>query len=138
MATGAVATGAVATGMAGMAAGTNPHPHSTPPALSGLTLTHDEWQLVEAANNELLSDPNIGLRYYIQDAWQILEPENPFIPNWHLDATCDVLMAITRGDIHDVVINMPPRLAKSLTVVVFWPTWEWGPAKHPHLRSMFF
>lgn len=76
----------------------------------------------------------MSLAHYIRQAWHIVEPKKPLMWNWHLDAICDHLQAVSRGEIHYLLINVPPRHTKSLTVMVFWPTWEWGPAGMPHLR----
>lgn len=66
-----------------------------------------------------------SLRAYVEQAWPILEPETPFIPNWHIDLLIEYLEAVTTGDVRHLLINVPPRSMKSLLVSVFWPTWEW-------------
>jgi predicted phage terminase large subunit-like protein len=66
-----------------------------------------------------------SLRAYVEQAWPILEPETPFVPNWHIDLLCEYLEAVTAGDIRHLLINVPPRSMKSLLVSVLWPTWEW-------------
>lgn len=76
-------------------------------------------------------------REYVELAWPILEPSNPFIGGWHIDATCEHLQAVSDGQIRFLIINMPPRHCKSLNVAVFWPTWEWGPNNHPELRYLY-
>lgn len=45
--------------------------------------------------------------------------------NWHIDAICDHLEAVTRGDIRRLIINIPPRHAKSTLISVLWPAWVW-------------
>lgn len=65
------------------------------------------------------------LRTFIERAWHIVEPKRPFVPGWHIDAICAHLEAVTRGEIESLIINIPPRHMKSLTVGVFWPTWVW-------------
>ena len=77
------------------------------------------------------------LRQYVEAAWHVVEPANPFVSGWHIDAVCEHLQAISEGDIHRLIINVPPRHTKSLTVSVFWPTWEWGPRNHPELRQLY-
>lgn len=67
--------------------------------------------------------------------WHVLEPANPFVDGPHLHAICDHLEAVTSGQIRNLVINMPPRHAKSLLVSVFWPVWEW--LSHPERRWLF-
>jgi predicted phage terminase large subunit-like protein len=66
-----------------------------------------------------------SLRAFIEQAWPVLEPATPFVPGWHIDAIAEHLEAVTRGEIRDLVINIPPRHMKSLAVCVFWPMWEW-------------
>lgn len=67
----------------------------------------------------------MSLRQFCVDAWHVVEPATKFVPGWHLDAIADHLEAVTRGEIRNLLINMPPRHAKSLTVSVFWPVWVW-------------
>ena len=71
---------------------------------------------------------------FIREAWHLVEPMMPLIWNWHIDAICDHLEAVTRGDIIRLLINVPPGTMKSLIVSVFWPAWEWGPAGLPSMR----
>ena len=65
----------------------------------------------------------------------MVEPATPYVPGWHIEAICDHLEAVTRGEIRNLLITMPPRHSKSLTVSVFWPTWEW--VRHPARRWLF-
>lgn len=62
---------------------------------------------------------------YIKQAWHIVEPANKYIHGWHIDAIADHLEAATRGEIRNLIINIPPRHAKSLLCCVFWQTWVW-------------
>ena len=59
----------------------------------------------------------------------------PLIWNWHIDAICDHLQAVTQGHIRHLLINVPPGHAKSLLVCVMWPAWEW--TRQPERRSLF-
>jgi predicted phage terminase large subunit-like protein len=61
----------------------------------------------------------------VREAWPVLEPATPLVEGWHLDAITDHLEAVSRGEIRQLVINIPPRFGKSLSVAVFWPVWEW-------------
>ena len=76
-----------------------------------------------------------NLRDFVKYAWHIVEPKNDFRPNWHIDAICDHLQAIDDGEIRNLVINIPPRMAKSLTVSVFWPVRRW--IANPETRWLF-
>lgn len=77
----------------------------------------------------------VPLRAFIRDAWHVVEPATPFVPGWHLDAIAEHLEAITHGQIRNLIINIPPRHMKSLSVCVFWPCWEW--TFTPHIRWLF-
>jgi len=66
-----------------------------------------------------------SLRTYIERAWHLVEPKRPFVPGWHIDAIAEHLEAVTRGLIEALIINIPPRHMKSLSVGVLWPTWVW-------------
>jgi predicted phage terminase large subunit-like protein len=75
-----------------------------------------------------------SLAAFIREAWSQVEPGTRLIWNWHLDALCLHLEAVTHRKINRLLINIPPGTMKSLVVSVFWPAWEWGPAGMPHLR----
>lgn len=75
------------------------------------------------------------LAEYVRQAWHVVEPTTPYIHGWHIDAIAEHLEAVTAGQIRNLVINVPPRHAKSLIISVFWPTWEWASA--PERRWLF-
>lgn len=72
---------------------------------------------------------------FIQQAWHVLEPTTKFIPGWHLEAISEHLEAVSNGQIKRLLINIPPRHMKSLSVGVFWPCWSW--IKNPSSRWLF-
>lgn len=53
---------------------------------------------------------------------------------WHLDAICEHLEAVERGDIKRLIINIPPGLGKSMLVSVYWPAWLW--LRKPDLKML--
>jgi predicted phage terminase large subunit-like protein len=65
-----------------------------------------------------------GLHEFVKCAWSLIEP-GEFKDNWHIKAICEHLEAVTRGDIQNLLILVPPACMKSLCVSTFWPTWEW-------------
>ena len=73
----------------------------------------------------LAEDARRSLRSFIPMAWPILEPATPFSGNWHINAICEHLEEISRGELRRLIINIPPRHMKSLAVTTFWPCWEW-------------
>ena len=85
---------------------------------------------------------------FVYQGWDVVEPSKPLEWNWHIDAICLHLEAVTRqqlwtpghpdpegGRIADLLINVPPGHMKSLLVSVFWPAWEW--VRFGHLKSLF-
>src|SRR5262249_32540523 len=64
-------------------------------------------------------------REFVRQAWHVIEPLTGFVPGWHIDAICEHLEAISRGQIANLLITTPPRHMKSLLVSVFWLAWEW-------------
>lgn len=72
---------------------------------------------------------------FVKEAWRIIEPGTVLKWNWHLDAMCEHLEAISRGTIRPrLIINVPPGSSKSTIVTVLWQAWEWGPLGKRHLR----
>jgi predicted phage terminase large subunit-like protein len=71
---------------------------------------------------------------FIRHGWEALEPGQPFVYGWAVEATCEHLQAVTDGEIRRLVINVPPGCTKSMTTSVFWPAWEWGPRNMPSNR----
>jgi predicted phage terminase large subunit-like protein len=73
---------------------------------------------------------------FVREAWHVLEPNARYVHNWHIDAICDHLEAVTDGRINRLLINVPPGSMKSLLVSVFWPAWEWGPCGRRSMRYL--
>jgi len=79
---------------------------------------------------------------FVREAWHVLEPTQPYVHGWHIDAICRHLEAITWGEFirmgleNRLLINVPPGTMKSLIVSVFWPAWEWGPCGFPAMRYL--
>lgn len=78
-----------------------------------------------------------GLYKFVKHLWHILEPNTPMVEGWPMEAVCEHLEAVTRGEITRLLINVPPGFCKSLLVDVFWPAWEWGIGK-AYLRYVTF
>ena len=75
-----------------------------------------------------------SLATFIREAWAVLEPSRQLVWNWHIDALCLHLEAVSRGALGDLLINEPPGTMKSSIVSVFWPAWEW--IARPELRYL--
>jgi predicted phage terminase large subunit-like protein len=75
-----------------------------------------------------------SLKEFVRQAWHVIEPAE-LIWGWHMDAICEHLEAQTRGQIRNLIINVPPRTSKTSLVSVMWPAWEW--ASRPERRFLF-
>lgn len=72
------------------------------------------------------ADAEESLIEFMRKAWPVLEPTRPLVEGWALEALCQHLEAVTKGDIDRLLINIPPGFTKSMTTRVFWPAWEWA------------
>src|SRR5579884_414827 len=70
---------------------------------------------VEEANKERAQR---HLLHFVRQEWPVLEPATSFLDGAHIEAICEHLEAVTKGDIHNLLINVPPRHMKSLAVCV--------------------
>lgn len=86
---------------------------------AALKLSDAEWLAIEREYCER------RLAHFIHRAWHVLEPATEYRHGLHIDAICEHLEAVDRGEIRNLLINIPPRFAKSLLVAVLWPAWRW-------------
>ena len=66
-----------------------------------------------------------SLLEFTQQAWPILEPGVKMKQGWALEAICEHLEAVIRGDIKRLVINIPPGASKSRLTRVMMPLFIW-------------
>lgn len=76
-----------------------------------------------------------SLAAFIQAAWSIIEPNSPYVHGWHIEAICEHLEAVVNGEIRNLLINIPPRHAKSTIVSVGFPAWVWS--TQPWFKFLF-
>jgi predicted phage terminase large subunit-like protein len=62
---------------------------------------------------------------FFRQGWGVVEPGVKFVDGWHVEAIAEHLSAVSRGEIRNLIINVPPRHSKSTLVSVMWPAWEW-------------
>ena len=89
-----------------------------------------------AQDAERIREQCTSLSGFVREGWHVLEPSQPYVHGWHVDALCDHLEAVTDGLITRLLINIPPGTMKSLLTSVFWPAWEWGPRGLPGMRYL--
>lgn len=73
---------------------------------------------------------------YLKRAWYVLNPVTGLIWNWHLDAIAEHLDAVRLGQVKRLLINVPPKTAKSTVCSIAWPTWMW--LRSPAHRFAFY
>jgi predicted phage terminase large subunit-like protein len=73
------------------------------------------------------------MAYFVRRAWKRIIPD-ALQWNWHIDAVCEHLEAVHRGEILRLLINVPPGTSKSTLCGVMFPAWLWGPAGNPGAR----
>jgi phage terminase large subunit-like protein len=66
-----------------------------------------------------------SLRDFVEAAWPYIDSA-PFQSCFAIDAMADHLEAVTFGHIPRLLINLPPRCAKSKTVSIIYPAWVWA------------
>lgn len=77
---------------------------------------------------------------FVKSAWDILEPDNPLIWNWHLDYLCDEVekqihrIGNKEPKEYDLVVNVPPRSLKSMIFTRMVAPWAW--IYYPWMRFM--
>jgi predicted phage terminase large subunit-like protein len=64
-----------------------------------------------------------------------VEGNNNYFAEDTLIHNCEHLEAVNAGQIRNLLINIPPRFAKSISVAVMWPVWTW--LKNPSCQWLF-
>jgi predicted phage terminase large subunit-like protein len=95
---------------------------------------------MRAAELERIAEFENDLYKFLQAGWKYIDPAD-FKDGWHLEAIADHLMAVTRGEIQRLIVNIPPRCSKSSLISVCWPAWVWiqsqkGPLSGPHVQFL--
>ncbi|MCJ2049241.1 phage terminase large subunit [Methylobacterium sp. J-070] len=67
-----------------------------------------------------------SLAAFAQKAFHALEPGTPYCHSWHLDHLAWQLGRVAGGEVRRLIINVPPRSMKSITVSVAFTAWLLG------------
>jgi len=62
---------------------------------------------------------------FVENGWHVLHPTVPMTWSWHYDYLCELLTLVKRGELTRLLVNIPPRTAKSSIVSVLFPIWLW-------------
>jgi predicted phage terminase large subunit-like protein len=76
----------------------------------------------ESLRNMLRTD----LSLFTEQVVNTVNPGANYLHNWHIDLIAEYLLACQRGDIKRLIINIPPRHLKSISVAVAFPAWLLG------------
>lgn len=66
------------------------------------------------------------LATFIAQCFGTLEPGTPYLDNWHIHAIAYQLTRVWRGECKRLIINVPPRSAKSICVTIAFTAWVMG------------
>lgn len=69
---------------------------------------------------------------FLHRCMQTLNPGAKFMANWHIEAISYQLQRVRAGEVTRLIINLPPRYLKSLTVSVIFPAFLLG--HNPRLK----
>lgn len=98
-----------------------------PVAVAVLEDTQERAERVNGLRRQVQARRYTGSLYeFVQGAWSIVEPNRPFVGNWHIEQLCKHLEDIADGKVKRTVINVPPGTMKTLLVAVFFPCWLWA------------
>lgn len=70
-----------------------------------------------------LREARTSLASFTKQVFATVSPGVEYKHNWHIDLISEYLEACQRSEIKRLIINMPPRNLKSISVNVAWPAW---------------
>lgn len=85
-----------------------------------------------------LTERELGMRSFRdfqQMSWPIVEPGVDMVSGWGTDALTDHAQALAKGEIEDLLVNIPPRRTKSTIFSVQLPAWIWTWAPSEQIMS---
>lgn len=71
------------------------------------------------------ADCEDSLYTFLQNGWRYIDPA-PFAHGWPIEAVAEHLQAVVDGDIKRLIVNIPPRCAKSSLTSVAFPAFTWA------------
>lgn len=66
------------------------------------------------------------LAAFTRKAFHTVDPGAVYSHNWHIDLIAEYLEACSRREIKRLIINVPPRMMKSISVTTAFPAWLMG------------
>ena len=71
---------------------------------------------------------------FVEAAWPAIDPAE-YQRCWAIDALCEHLQAVVNGDIRHLLVNFPPRCAKTTVASIFFPAWVWAQSQRMFLKG---
>ena len=71
---------------------------------------------------------------FVEAAWPAIDPAE-YQRCWAIDALCEHLQAVVSGDIRHLLVNFPPRCAKTTVASIFFPAWVWAQSQRMFLKG---
>ncbi len=78
------------------------------------------------SNEELIALLSTDQVAFTQQCFHTVDPAHTYLHNWHIDCIVEYLQSMERGEIRRLIINMPPRSLKTITISVAWTAWLLG------------
>lgn len=103
------------------------------PSQQAEELVQKEAELLNLIKEEEYAECERSLYAYFCVAWQLFDSA-PLKTNWHIGAIADHVQACYKGQIRNLLVNVPPGSAKSSLISVAAPTWYWGPYNAPQTK----
>jgi hypothetical protein len=63
---------------------------------------------------------------FVEKCFETLEPGATYEDNWHVHAIAHQLVRVWRGESTRLIINIPPRMMKSIMVTIAFSAWVMG------------
>lgn len=77
------------------------------------------------------ADCEESLYKFLKGAWRYIDSSD-FTEGWPIEAVAEHLQAVTDGQLRRLIINIPPRCAKSSLTSVAFPAWTWAQSNKSH------
>jgi predicted phage terminase large subunit-like protein len=67
-----------------------------------------------------------SLYAFVRAAWRVLNPGRQFYESWHYELICEWLTLVRQRKVRRLILNVPPRSAKTTFATVCFPCWVWA------------
>jgi predicted phage terminase large subunit-like protein len=75
---------------------------------------------------------SVDQQAFTEECFLQVSPADKYQHNWHIDCIIEHLAAVEAGELKRLLIMMPPREMKSITITIAWTAWLLG--HHPDWR----